>query len=184
MDPSTKNKENKIIHRLREFPGKWTIKMRGEFVDDEERRRYRETLRRRRTRVICFKLLANALYLFAWSYVNLSDHTQAFTYDTFLELTDLVSVVLIVRQTTFLVPLTDVSEPYYDNPYITASAVLYGLTVAGLAVDLLLSLFWSGFLGATAKFNKIKYPRIWVSHAQDFPWLSDKRSTSDTPQPH
>ncbi|KIO21832.1 hypothetical protein M407DRAFT_28600 [Tulasnella calospora MUT 4182] len=40
-----------------------------------EKAQYRQVLRRRRTRIITLKLLVNILFLFAWTFVTLSNNT-------------------------------------------------------------------------------------------------------------
>lgn len=66
------------------------------------------------------------------------------------------------------------AQSVYDDPYLTISIVLYVLTVAGLVIDLALSLFWSGFLCTAAALNHGNHRGIWFSHAQKFQWLSRK----------
>lgn len=89
-----------------------------------------------------------------------------------------------MKQTSYWPPFEKWSQKSYNDPYLTVSVVLYVLTVTGLAIDLALSLYWSGFLWTTAALNHRSNPWIWFSHAQKIPWLSDKPQHSNIPRPH
>lgn len=94
-----------------------------------------------------------------------------------------MSVDLISKQAQSWPPFTKWAQNGSGDPYLTTSLVLYVLAAAGLAIDLLPSLLWSGFLCATAALNHKKHPGIWFSHVQKFPWLSDQASASGIPRP-
>ncbi|KAG8923606.1 hypothetical protein FRC01_012565 [Tulasnella sp. 417] len=90
---------------------------------------------------------------------------------------------LIQRQAKFWPEFEYYGKMYFDDPYLAVSIVSYVLAVMGLAIDIGLSLLWSGYLGITAWLNRSKYPTIWISHIQDFPWLLPGGSSDQFPGP-
>ncbi|KAG8923604.1 hypothetical protein FRC01_012563 [Tulasnella sp. 417] len=182
-------------------------------LDDDDQRLYRQSLKSRRVTVICAKLLANILFLFGWSYVNVNENAYPvdgtllgksywidfsvyagvsaclslfsfiglfrdaiFVSHLWFEMVWLLLVAgfdgfLIWRQAKFWPSFRSYGKEYYDDPYLTLSTVSFALTLIGLIVDLLLSLYWSGFLCRTGWKNRTKYRTIWVSEVQNFPWL-------------
>ncbi|KAG8973499.1 hypothetical protein FRB90_009922, partial [Tulasnella sp. 427] len=88
---------------------------------------------------------------------------------------------LIWKQKNVWPSAIDGSSMGLVDRYLAISVVLYWLTIVALSLDIALSLYWSTFLFINACINYSHYPVVWVSHAQDFQWLSSTSRQSGPP---